>query len=57
MRFQYGLEKEMLSNHLTIVVVSSEVEEEIEVREVDMIPEVREDLGCYHWVYISIQLI
>ena len=57
MRFQDGLEKEMLSNHLTIVVVSSEVEEEIEVREVDMIPEVREDLGCYHWVYISIQLI
>ena len=57
MRFQDGLEKEMLSNHLTIVVVRSEVEEEIEVREVDMIPEVREDLGCYHWVYISIQLI
>ena len=57
MRFQDGLEKEMLSNHLTIVVVSSEVEEEIEVREVDMIPEVREDLGCYHSVYISIQLI
>ena len=40
--FQDGLEKEMSSNHLTIVVVRSEVEEEIEVREVEMIPEVRE---------------
>ena len=42
----------MLSNQLTIVVVRSEVEEEIGVREVDMIPEVRDELGCYHWVYI-----
>ena len=24
----------------------------IEVREVEMIPEVREELCCYHWVYI-----
>ena len=48
MRLQDGLEKEMLSNHLTIVVVRSEVEEEIEVREVEMIPEVHEELGCYH---------
>ena len=40
----------MLSNQLTIVVVRSEVEEDIEVREVEMIPEVREELGCYHWV-------
>ena len=40
-RFQNGLEKEMLSNHLAIVVFRSEVEEEIEVREVDIIPEVR----------------
>ena len=31
-RFQDGGEKEMLSNQLTIVVVRSEVEEEIEVR-------------------------
>ena len=44
-RFQDGLEKEMSSNQLTIVVVRSEVEEEIEVREVEMITEVREDLG------------
>ena len=37
--------------------VRSEVEEEIEVGEVEMIPEVREDLGCYHWVYISLHFI
>ena len=49
-RFQDGLEKEMSSNQLTIVVVRSEVEEDIKVREVEMIPEVRGDLGCYHWV-------
>ena len=47
----------MLSNQLTIVVVSSEVEEEIEVREVEMIPEVCEELGCYHWVFISLHFI
>ena len=35
----------MLSNHLTIVVVRSEVEEETEVMEVEMIPEVVEELG------------
>ena len=35
----------MLSNQLTIVVVSSEVEEEIKVREVEMILEVVEELG------------
>ena len=39
----------MLSKQLTVVVISSEVEEEIEVREVDMIPEVCEELGLYHW--------
>ena len=44
-------------NHLTIVVVRSEVEEEIEVREVEMIPEVREELGCYRWVYIYLHFI
>ena len=46
-RFQDGLEKDMSSDQITIVVVRSEVEEEIEVREVEMIPEVREELGCY----------
>ena len=40
-----------------IVVVRSEVEEEIEVREVEIIPEVREELVCYHWVYISLNFI
>ena len=40
------LYKEMSSNQLTIVVARSEVEEEIEVRELDMIPEVREELSC-----------
>ena len=39
------------------MVVRSEVEEAIEVREVDMITEVCEELGCYHWVYISIYFI
>ena len=47
----------MLSNQLTILVVRSEVEEEIEVKEVEMIPEVCEDLGCYHWVYICLHFI
>ena len=37
----------MSSNQLTIVVVRSEVEEEIKVRELEMITEVREELGCY----------
>ena len=27
------------------------------MREIDMIPEVRDDLGCYHWVYISLYFI
>ena len=27
------------------------------MREVEMIPEVREELGCYHWVYISLHFI
>ena len=56
-RFQDGLEKEILSNRLTILAVRSELEEEIKVREVEMIPEVREEFGCYHWVYISLNLI
>ena len=56
-RFQDGLEKDMSQNHLTIVVVRSEVEEDIEVREVDIIPEVREELGCYRWVYIYLHFV
>ena len=48
---------EMPSNHITIVVVRSEIEEEIELREVEIIPKVREELGCYHWVYISLNFI
>ena len=44
-RFQDMLEKDMLSNQLNIVVVRSEVEEEIEVRGVYTIPDVREELG------------
>ena len=47
-RFQDGLWKDMLSNQLTLVVVRSEVKEEIEVIDVEMIPEVHEELGCYH---------
>ena len=45
MRFQDGFEKEMLYNQITIVVIRSEVEEEIKVREVEMITEVREEFG------------
>ena len=56
-RFQYRLEKKMFLNQLTIVVIRSELEEEIEVREVEIIPEVHEDLGCYHLVYISLRFI
>ena len=40
----------MTSNQLTILVVGSEVEEEIKASEVDMIPEVHEELGFYRWV-------
>ena len=56
-RFQDRLEKEISSNYLTIMVVRSEVEKEIGVREVDIIPDVREELGCYHWVYIYLHFI
>ena len=51
-RSRDGLDKEIPYNQLTIAVIRSEVDEEIEVRGLDMIPEVHEDLGCYHWVYI-----
>ena len=47
-RLQDGLEKEMSLNQLTIVAIRSELEEDIEVREVEIITEVREELGCYH---------
>ena len=40
----------MLPNQLTIVVIRGEVDEDIKVRELGMIPEVGEELGCYHWV-------
>ena len=39
------------------MVVWSEVEEKIEAREVYMIPEVSEELGCYYWVYIYLNFI
>ena len=55
--FQDGLEKEMPPIQITIVVVRSEVEEDIEVREVDMLPVVRDELVCYHWVYIYLNFI
>ena len=45
-----------MSNRITIVVFMSEVEEEVKVREVKMIPEVCENLGCYHWVYIYLHI-
>ena len=43
--FQDGLDKHMLLNQITIVVVRSEVEVEIKVRELEIIPEVREEFG------------
>ena len=47
----------MSSHQLTILVVRSEVERDIEVRKVEMIPEVREELDFYHWVYIYLKFI
>ena len=44
-KFQDGVEKEMVSRLITIVAFTSEVEEDIKVREVEMIPEVFEELG------------
>ena len=52
-RFQDGEEKEMPSTQLNIVSFMSEVEDEIKVRQVEMIPEVVEELGCYHLVSVS----
>ena len=49
-RFHDGLEKEMSYIQLTIVVIRSEIKEEIKMREVEILPEVRVELGCYHWV-------
>ena len=43
-RLHYGGKKEMSLDQLTIVVIRSELEEEIEVREAKMIPEVGEEL-------------
>ena len=57
MRYLVGLqdggEKQILSRSLTIVAVRSELEEEIEVSEVEMIPDIGQKLGCYHLVYVS----
>ena len=39
-------------NQIIIVLIRGEVEDDIEVRELDIIPELGEELGCYHWVYI-----
>ena len=39
------------------MLIRSEVEEDIEVREVEMIPQVHEELGFYHWVYIYLNFI
>ena len=43
----------MLPSLLAIVYIRSELEEEIKVREVDMIPEVVEELDCHHYVPVS----
>ena len=44
-RFKDGRKKEIFWNHITIVVIRSEEEEEIEVVEVEIITEVGEELG------------
>ena len=44
-RIKGGLDTEMLLNHTTVVVVRSEVDKEINMREVEMIPGVCEELG------------
>ena len=44
-RFQDGGEKKIPPSLLVIVDVTSEVEEEIKVREVEIIPEIVEELG------------
>ena len=44
-RLQDGLEKEMMLKKITIVVLMSEVEKQIEVRQVEMIPQVCEELS------------
>ena len=56
-RFQDGLEKEMLLKQLTIVFVRIEVQKAMKVMEEEMIPEVRYELCCYHWVYIYLHFI
>ena len=52
-----GLEKDMLLNQIIVMVFRNEVEDEIEVRKVEIFPEVREELGCYYWVYIYLYFI
>ena len=56
-RFHYRLKKDIFSYHMTIVVIRSELEEEIKVVEVEMITEVRQEFGCSHWFYISLHFI
>ena len=51
--YRIGGGEEMLSSSLNIVSARSEVEEDIEVMEVEMIPEIGEELGCYHSVSVS----
>ena len=46
-RFQNGGEKKIPPSSLAIVVVTSELEEKIEVRELEMIPKISEELGSY----------
>ena len=39
------------------MVVRSELEEDIEIREVEMITKVREDLDFHRWFYIFLHFI
>ena len=47
----------MLSIMLTVMDLTIEVEQEIQMREVQMIPDMVEQLGCYHSVSVSQQFI
>ena len=55
--YVYNSDKQALVNvgylvEVADMEVKKVIREVVQVREVDMIPEVREQLGCYHWCYI-----
>ena len=60
MRFQDGCEKNLTSNQLTILTVEKRpVDQEPEVPMISVIPDntVDSDKGCYHGVYVMLNLM